>query len=136
MVDEHDIPAGQGETILVVEDETALLEINTTMLEDLGYTVLSAGLPSEAIRLAEANRGSIGLLMTDVVMPEMNGRELERRIRLISPDTRCLFMSGYTANVISHHGVLEEGVSFIQKPFTMKKLAVKVGEALGRTPVQ
>lgn len=131
-VDEPRGVAGNGEILLVVEDEAALLAINTTMLEDLGYRVLSAGTPTEAIRLAEANPGEIDLLMTDVVMPEMNGRELERRIRLVNPDIRCLFMSGYTSDVISHHGVLEEGVSFIQKPFAMKNLAVKVSEALGK----
>jgi CheY-like chemotaxis protein len=124
------IPAARGETILVVEDETVLLEINATMLRDLGYRVLLAHAPSEAIRLATEHSGDIDLLITDVVMPEMNGRELEQQVRRSNPDIACLYMSGYTANIISHHGVLDKGVHFLQKPFTMNGLAEKVGEAL------
>ena len=124
------IPAARGETILVVEDETVLLEINATMLRDLGYRVLLADAPSKAIRLATEHAGDIDLLITDVVMPEMNGRELEQQVRRSNPDVACLYMSGYTANIISHHGVLDMGVHFLQKPFTMNGLAEKVGEAL------
>jgi len=126
----QEIPVAHGETILVVEDEAVLLEINATMLMDLGYSVLLAHAPSEAIRIAAEHAGEIDLLITDVVMPEMNGRELEQRVRESNPDIGCLFMSGYTANIISHHGVLDEGVHFLQKPFTMNDLAAKVGEAL------
>jgi DNA-binding NtrC family response regulator len=119
------------ETILVVEDERGLLEINATMLQDLGYKVLTASTPVEAIRLAKEHAGNIDLLMTDVVMPEMNGRELEGHILKSNRGIRCLFMSGYDANVISHHGVLDEGVHFIQKPFSLQDMARKIRETLG-----
>ncbi len=120
------------ETILLVEDEPEILEVTTIMLERNGYTVVSAGTPGEAIRLANEHAGTIHLLMTDVVMPEMNGRDLAKNILSLYPRAKCLFMSGYTANMIAHHGVLDEGVNFIQKPFSMKGLAVKVQEALDR----
>jgi YesN/AraC family two-component response regulator len=96
----------------------------------LGYTVLAASVPGEAIRLSSEYSGPIHLLMTDVIMPEMNGRELAEQILSLYPDIKRLYMSGYTANVIAHHGVLEEGVHFIQKPFTIEDLAVKVRESL------
>jgi len=118
------------ETILVVEDEPAILELSKRMLEKQGYRVLSAETPGEAIRLAEEHAGEIHLLMTDVVMPEMNGRDLARKLLSLFPNMKRLFMSGYTANVIAHHGVLDEGVHFIQKPFSLKGLATKVREAL------
>ena len=92
--------------------------------------MLAAGTPGEAIRLAEEHAGEIHLLMTDVVMPEMNGRDLARNLLSLYPDLKRLFMSGYTANVIAHHGVLDEGVHFIQKPFSMNDLAAKIREAL------
>ncbi len=100
------------------------------MLKSLGYTVLAAGTPGEAIRLAQEHPGLIDLLLTDVVMPEMNGRDLAIKLLSINPDIRRLFMSGYTADVIAHHGVLEEGVRFIHKPFTRHNLAAKIREAL------
>lgn len=125
------IPAVSGsETILLVEDEPAILRMTATILERLGYTVLSTGIPGEAIRLAREHSGNIHLLMTDVVMPEMNGRDLARNLLSIYPDIKRLFMSGYTADVIAHKGVLDEGVHFIQKPFKSKYLAVKLREAL------
>jgi len=100
------------------------------MLEREGYKVLAAGTPGEAIRLANEHAGEIHLLMTDVVMPEMNGRGLAKNILSLYPHLKCLFMSGYTANVIAHHGVLDEGVNFIQKPFAKQDLAIKVREVL------
>jgi signal transduction histidine kinase/CheY-like chemotaxis protein len=118
------------ETVLVVEDEPALLDLNKFMLEKQGYLVLTAGTPGEAIRLAEEYTGEIHLLMTDVVMPEMNGRDLAKKMLSLYPNLKRLFMSGYTANVIAHHGVLDDGVHFIQKPFTRKDLAAKVRETL------
>jgi PAS domain S-box-containing protein len=121
---------GHGETVLLVEDEPAVLDMGKGMLEKLGYTVLTADAPRDALRLAEEHTGKIDLVMTDVVMPEMNGRELAERLLEIKPGMKCLFMSGYTANVIAHHGALDEGVQFIQKPFSMKSLAAKVGEVL------
>lgn len=117
-----------SEVILVVEDEPMILEVATTMLENLGYTVLGASDPTEAMRLAREHGDRIQLLMTDVVMPEMNGRLLADHLRTLLPDLRCLFMSGYTANVIAHHGVLDEGVHFIGKPFTLHALAAKLRE--------
>jgi PAS domain S-box-containing protein len=126
-------PAARGrETVLLVEDEPALLELSRLMLENKGYRVLTAGLPGEAIRVAEEHSGEIHLLVTDVVMPEMNGRELAKRILSLYPNLKRLFMSGYTADVIAHHGVLDEGVSFIQKPFTGKGLTAKVREVLDK----
>jgi CheY-like chemotaxis protein len=123
--------AGRGETILVVEDEAAVLKLACAILEGLGYTVLAAAGTAEAITLAEAHGAKIHLLITDVVMPEMNGRDLAARLQKLYPDLKVLFMSGYTANVIAHHGVLENGVHFIQKPFSRRDLAARVREALG-----
>ena len=126
-------PARRGhETILLVEDERAILTLSKFMLEKQGYRVLTAGTPGEAIRLAEEKAEEIHLLMTDVVMPEMNGRDLSNKMLSLYPNLKCLFMSGYTANVIAHHGVLDEGVHFIQKPFSREGLAAKVREALDR----
>ena len=124
-------PAARGhETILLVEDEPAILKMTTMMLKREGYTALAAGTPGEAIRLATEHAGHIHLLMTDVVMPEMNGRDLAKNILSLYPRLKCLFMSGYTANVIAHRGILDEGVNFIQKPFSLGDLAAKVREAL------
>lgn len=125
-----DPPKSRGETVIVVEDETAIRELSVTMLETLGYTVLFAGTPGEALHLAEAHTGDISLLLTDVVMPEMSGSELAEQLQGLYPDIKTLYMSGYTANVIAHRGVLDDGVNFIQKPFSITDLAVKVRAAL------
>jgi CheY-like chemotaxis protein len=101
------------------------------MLEQLGYRVLTAGTPREALGLAEEHASEIQLLITDVVMPEMNGRDLAERLHALYPGMKIMFTSGYTADVIARQGVLNEGVNFIQKPFSIKDLAVKVREALG-----
>ena len=128
-------PLARGvETVLLVEDEAAILALGTRILERLGYNVLAAGKPSQAIDLAAQYGGEIHLLVTDVIMPEMNGRELAEILAKIYPAMRRLFMSGYTANVIAHHGVLDEGVSFIQKPFSSKDLAEKVRSTLDEVP--
>jgi CheY-like chemotaxis protein len=119
-----------SETVLLVEDELALLKMTTMMLEKQGYTVLPANTPGEAIRLAREYPGHIDLLLTDMIMPEMNGRDLAGNLLSIHPDLKCLFMSGYTANLIAHHGVLDQGVHFIQKPFSLKNLAAKLRETL------
>ncbi|MDZ7723684.1 MAG: response regulator [candidate division KSB1 bacterium] len=120
-----------------MEDEPAILRMATMALERLGYVVIAAKTPGEAIRLAHEHRacertgsGRIDLLMTDVVMPEMNGRDLAKNLLSIYPDIKRLFMSGYTANVIAHHGVLDPGVYFIQKPFSSKDLGAKLREVL------
>ena len=124
-------PAGRGnETILLVEDEPAILNLARMLLEGFGYRVLPAPTPGEAIRLAEEFAGKIHLLIADVVMPEMNGRELAANLTSRYPGLKRLFMSGYTADVIAHHGVLDEGVNFIQKPFSVQGLAAKVREVL------
>ncbi len=122
---------GSG-TILLVEDEPAILSMTKMMLEQLGYSVLAAHTPVEAMRLAEKFPGSIDLLMTDVIMPEMNGRKLAANLQAVYPDLACLFMSGYTADVIADHGVLAAGVHFIQKPFSIKDLGQIVHQALQR----
>jgi PAS domain S-box-containing protein len=118
--------AGGTETILLVEDEPTILRMTRMMLERKGYTVLSAAAPSAAMEKATHHSGPIDLLMTDVVMPEMNGRDLAGQIVHLYPDIRLLFMSGYTANVIAHQGILDDGVAFIQKPFSMADMTEKV----------
>jgi signal transduction histidine kinase len=119
-----------NETVLLVEDEAIILELVKIQLTSMGYTVLAAHTPDEAFRFVEEFGREIHLLMTDVVMPNMNGRELAKSLLLRYPKLKHLFMSGYTANVIAHHGILDEGTHFIQKPFTLKQLAGKVREAL------
>jgi PAS domain S-box-containing protein len=119
-----------SETLLVVEDDQEILQLTSSILETLGYRVLTARTPVDAIALATRHGHFIDLLISDVVMPEMNGRQLARRLCEIAPDLKCLFMSGYTANVIAHSGVLDPGVHFIQKPFSINELAVKVKEVL------
>jgi two-component system, cell cycle sensor histidine kinase and response regulator CckA len=121
---------GGHETILLVEDEPAILEMAAMMLKRLGYEVIPAGAPGDAIDLAQKHYGKIDLLVTDVVMPEMNGRDLAKNILHYCSDLKCLFMSGYTADVIAHHGVLERSINFIQKPFSEKSLGAKVREAI------
>lgn len=124
-------PAMRGrETVLVVEDEPVILRMTAMILAQLGYTVLAAGSPAEALRLAAEQTGKIHLLITDVVMPGMNGHDLAKKLAVRYPQLKCLFMSGYTADVIAHRGVLDDGVQFIQKPFTMLQLAARVREAL------
>jgi PAS domain S-box-containing protein len=126
-------PASRGhETILLVEDDPAVLRMTTRMLGGLGYTVLAARSPAEAIRLAHEHAAEVHLLMTDVVMPEMNGRDLAATLLARYPRLERLFTSGYTADVIAHHGVLDDGVHFLQKPFSIHDLAAKVREALSR----
>jgi CheY-like chemotaxis protein len=126
-------PAARGKgVILLVEDEPGILRITATMLEKAGYTVLPALTPGEAMRLARECRSEIDLLITDVILPEMNGRELARSVQALHPRIQRLFMSGYTADVVAHHGVIDAGVNFIQKPFLMTELAAKVREALLR----
>jgi len=131
-VPEKNTAAGGTETILLVEDEPTILRMAQMMLERKGYSVLSAATPAEAIDLAKAHADKIHLLMSDVVMPEMNGRELAGQITALYPDIRLLFMSGYTADVIAHQGVLDDGVAFIQKPFSMADMTAKVRELLDK----
>jgi PAS domain S-box-containing protein len=125
------MPTGD-ETILMVEDEPAILDLGRAMLGSLGYEVLTASRPEEAEAVAAARPEEIRLLITDVVLPGMNGRELAGNLGRHHPGLKVLFMSGYTADVIAHHGVLEDGVAFIQKPFSRAELARKVREVLDR----
>lgn len=122
--------SGGTETVLLVEDEPAMLVLSRKILTRLGYNVLSAATPGEALRLAKEFSGNIDILITDVVMPEMNGRDLARDLMRLYPGLKRLFMSGYTANVIAHQGVLDNGVNFIQKPFSVQDLAAKIREIL------
>ena len=124
------IPAANGEIILLVEDEPAILKMARQMLESVGYVVIAVATPGEAISKAQELHGGIDLLITDVVMPEINGRELVRNITSIYPDIKYLYISGYTADTIAHKGVLDEGINFIQKPFTRNALAAKIREVL------
>jgi PAS domain S-box-containing protein len=123
-------PSPGTETVLLAEDEEMVRRLAREILSGNGYKVLEAGNGREALLLSEAHRGEIHLLLTDVVMPKMSGRELTERIRPLRPDLRILFMSGYTDDAILRHGVLEDGIPFLQKPFTAEELARKVREVL------
>jgi two-component system, cell cycle sensor histidine kinase and response regulator CckA len=120
----------RGENVLLVEDDGQLLLVTRRILEQLGYRVLSATTPSEALAIVETGETAIHLLLTDVILPEMNGRELSRQVLTLSVDTKCLYMSGYTADVIARHGVLDPGIAFIEKPFSKKELAKKIRNVL------
>ena len=115
--------ADKRETILVVEDEPAVLKLAVTILQKNGYNVLEATDPGQAVRIAREHGARIDLLLTDVIMPEMNGKELYSQIVNLRPQIKVIFMSGYTDNVIAHHGVLDEGLHFLQKPFSIGALA-------------
>jgi CheY-like chemotaxis protein len=124
------LPTGT-ETILLAEDDPSLLEMSARLLRRLGYTVLTATNGMEALALKhKRNIGHIDLLLTDVVMPHMNGKELSDRIRIIYPHSRILFTSAFTESAITHNGVLDEGIALLQKPFTPTALANKVREIL------
>ncbi len=125
-----DTPSGDGEVVLLVEDEPAIREMCRAILAQLGYQVMPAATPKEALGIAVEHQGRIDLLVTDVVMPGMNGLELTRQLKALHPEIKTLFMSGYTADVIAHRGVLEEEVQFIQKPFAVRELGIKIKETL------
>ncbi len=127
------LPAG-NETVLLVEDESSVRQVALMILKELGYKVLSAPNGGEAFMLAEKHTGSIDLLMTDVVMPGMNGRELAERLLALHPEMKVLFTSGYTEDVVVHHGVLEKNLNFIGKPYTPQSLARKMREILDAEP--
>mgnify|MGYP001136909649 CR=1 FL=1 len=124
------VQTGGLETVLVVEDDDMVRELAVSMLQDQGYTVLSAASGQECLELLNSHEGRIDLMLTDVIMPDMNGKTLFERVVRHDPDIRVLFMSGYTDNVISHHGVLDNGVAFLQKPFSFQDLSLKVREVL------
>ena len=118
------------ETILLVEDDPQLRALSSTVLSHAGFRVLTAGTPEEGIKVCESNHQDIRLLVTDVIMPRMNGRQLAERIQRISPKIRVLYISGYTDNAIVHYGVLDPGLWFLPKPFTLAALVAKVREVL------
>jgi len=126
---------GSDETILLVEDEPAVRELARAVLSEQGYTVIEAQNSEEAVRLAGRHRSEIHLLLTDVVMPGMSGRDLAKHLTALHPYLRVLYMSGYTHNVIAENGTLEEGLSFLQKPFTPQALTQRVRETLNRPVV-
>jgi two-component system cell cycle sensor histidine kinase/response regulator CckA len=124
------VAAPDREVVLLVEDDLSMLTMGRHMLEQLGYRVLPSSKPVEALAMAAEHEARIDLLITDVIMPEMNGAELARRVADIHPEAIPVFMSGYTANVIAHHGVLDEGVHFLQKPFSLAQLSVALRDIL------
>jgi PAS domain S-box-containing protein len=123
-------PPRGSETILVVEDEDAVRALLCSILQKQGYVLLRARNGAEGLLVCEKYAGKIDLMMTDVIMPSMNGSDLAERLRSVRPGMRVLFMSGYTDAAIMHHGVLSAGAAFIEKPFTMQAVARKVREVL------
>lgn len=121
---------GQGETVLVVEDEPAVLDVAQAMLEQLGYRVLTASAPRQALRLAEEHTASIDLVITDLIMPEMSGYDLVERLRELAPQIRTLYMSGYSANAVTDRSAAQQQINHLQKPFSLRELASKIREAL------
>jgi len=123
---------GGHETILVVEDEDGVRTLLVRMLEQQGYKVLQAQHPDEAMELCEKQGQLISMLITDVVMPQMSGKQLAQELVRLRPQLKVLYMSGYTENTVGHHGVLDAGVEFLVKPFSREALARKVREILDR----
>jgi|GEM_PF-1831272 len=121
---------GGDETILMVEDESSILDLAVEMLRELGYNVFSSSSPADALTLTKDHSGDIDLLITDVIMPGMNGRDLSIKLSSLYPDIKTLFISGYTANIITRQGVVDMGAKFLQKPFTKYSLASKIREVL------
>ena len=121
---------GGSETILLVEDDESLRKLVQIVLEQNGYKILEAINGEDALRVAEAYDGPIDMIITDVVMPRVGGRELINRLQPVYPDIKVIFMSGHTDSTIAHHGLLETGINFIQKPFSIRELAKKVREIL------
>jgi two-component system, cell cycle sensor histidine kinase and response regulator CckA len=132
-----DLPASMlgTETLLLVEDETSLRKLSRHLLELCGYVVLEAEDGAEALKISQEHYGNIDLLLTDVVMPGMSGRALADQLALRRPQTRVVYMSGYTGQTVGEHGVLAEGSFFLPKPFTREALARKIREALDGSPV-
>ncbi|HWN08425.1 MAG TPA: ATP-binding protein [Pyrinomonadaceae bacterium] len=135
VVAKHGELAPGVETVLLVEDEAVVRDMAMEILVECGYSVLEAKDGAEALQLARQHAGEIHLMLTDVVMPRMSGRELAEQLALFRPEVKVLYMSGYTDDAIVHHGVLDEGTAFIGKPFTMEALAKKVRETLDAVAV-
>lgn len=130
---ENATPTGHGETILLVEDDPSIIKLCKVMLVKMGYNVLPASSPAKAIELAKEKGKDLDLLLTDVIMPAMNGRDLSEKLQTIVPGIKTLFMSGYTADIITDRGILDQGILFISKPLSRRELAVKVREVLDST---
>jgi len=122
--------APANETILLVEDSDALREVTLEFLRAAGYRVLEAGDPAEALRVAGGHAGPIHLLLTDVIMPGCNGRELAAKLQPLHPETRVLYMSGYAGSALIHQGALKEGITLLSKPFSRNELMEKIRELL------
>jgi two-component system, cell cycle sensor histidine kinase and response regulator CckA len=127
-------PVGGSETVLLVEDEEPVRSVTTLLLEALGYRVLQAENGQNALRLFEASREQIDLLMADVVMPDLSGREVAEALQAMNPHLKVLFQSGYTDDTVVRRGILRAEVAFLKKPFSLNDLARKVREALDRPP--
>ena len=124
------LPESGKYTILVVEDEKSILDITREVLKKAGHSVIHAENGTQAVSVSESFHGEIDLLLTDVILPDMNGRELSQALANTGRGFKVLYMSGYTANVILHRGVVDEGINFIQKPFTVRELTAKVSKIL------
>jgi CheY-like chemotaxis protein len=124
-----ELPRG-SETIFIVEDEKEVLKLAGRLLKRQGYHVLEASNGEEALKACKERKEPFHLLLTDVVMPQMSGRQLAEQLKRVCQDFKVLYMSGYTDNAITHHGVLERGMNYLQKPFTVEGLARKVREVL------
>jgi PAS domain S-box-containing protein len=122
---------GHNETVLVVEDQEGVRGLATEVLESLGYRVLSAGDGPEALALVAGHEGSIDLALTDVVLPGINGKQLVERLKALHPESKVLFTSGYSEELIAHRGVLDPDVAYIAKPYSPEDLAAKIREVLG-----
>jgi len=130
VADDEQVSAGGSGTVLVVEDEASVRQLTAALVESVGYTVVVADGPAEAIAMCKREDLKVDVVLTDVVMPTMSGKELRDRLAELRPGIKVLFTSGYTANVIAHHGILEKGVAFIAKPFSVRELARKLTEVL------
>jgi CheY-like chemotaxis protein len=122
--------SGRGERVLVAEDDPAVLEAAERMLSRNGYEVLKASSGEKALEVVKERREHVDVLLTDVVMPKMSGRELASHMRSVRPETKIIFMSGYTGDIIDRHGVLGSDENYIQKPFTADELIRKIGDVL------
>ena len=126
------VPVSGSETILIVEDEEEVRSFVVQALSSHGYRVLQAAEGNQALTLAERHTGSIDVLLTDVVLPGMNGRDLADRFRIARPKIKVIYTSGYTQDIIANRGVLPDDISYIPKPYTADQIAAKVREAIGR----
>lgn len=131
-VKKKEVPITGHETILVVEDDVSVRRLACSILQKGGYKVLEAKDVHDAIGLSKKHEGPIHLMIVDVIMPGMKGPEVYAQVAAYHPETKVLYMSGYTDDVIAHHGILKEGIQFIQKPFTAKALTSKIREILNQ----